>query len=91
MNDLRVSDFAAGEEYQVTAEGQTIVLRLDQVEALPRAVREAGGFRLEFVGPAEPMLEQAIHALTRDGERREIFIVPVARTADGVRYEAIFN
>lgn len=91
MTDLKVSDFAAGEDYGVeTAEGE-VVLRLDQVQALPQAVREAGGFRLEFVGPLAPFLPQATYPLTRDGERRDIFLVPVARDAAGIRYEAIFN
>jgi hypothetical protein len=91
MDDLKVSDFAPDQDYSVTSGGQTVVLRVDQVEELPRAVRTAGGFRLELVGPAEPMLPQATYALTRNGESRDIFLVPVARNTDGARYEAIFN
>ena len=91
MTDLTVSDFTAGEDYRVSSDGEEVVLRLDQVQALPRAVREAGGFRLEFVGPLAPYLPQATYGLVRDGARRDIFLVPVAREADGIRYEAIFN
>ena len=91
MPDLRVSDFAPGQEYGVAAGGQGVTLRVDKVQELPQAVREAGGFRLELIGPEAPMLPQATYALERDGEIREIFLVPVARSGTGTRYEAIFN
>ncbi|TFI57766.1 hypothetical protein E2493_13130 [Sphingomonas parva] len=90
MSDLTVDDFAVGEDYSVGA-AEGLVLHLDLVQPLPQAVREGGGFRLEFVGPTAPVLPQAIYALSRDGEQRDIFLVPVARDARGVRYEAIFN
>ena len=91
MSDLTAADFAEGEDYAVGAQGEGVTLRLDRVEAVPGAPRPSGGFRLEFVGPGDPVLPQAIYPLVRDGETREIFIVPVARDAKGVRYEAIFN
>lgn len=48
-------------------------------------------FSLVFLGPDEPLLPQAIYTL-RHGELGvlEIFVVPIARDGDGVRYEAIF-
>jgi hypothetical protein len=48
-------------------------------------------FSILFRGPAEPMLPQRIYRLQHEAiGTLEIFIVPVARDADGVRYEAIF-
>ena len=91
MTDLTVSDFAAGEHYRTAVNGAEVTLRLERVDPLPNAVREAGGFRLEFLGPAEPMLTQATYSLRGDHEPREIFIVPISRDSAGIRYEAIFN
>ena len=49
-------------------------------------------FSLIFVGPGEPMLPQAIYALTHaDLGVLEIFVVPIAGDAEGVRYQAIFT
>jgi len=94
MAGLRLEDFAhlIGETWDIDAgDGRSVPLRLDVAEALPRAVRPEGGFRLEWVGPAEPLLPQANYRFTRDGGACEMFIVPVAREAAGLRYEAIFN
>jgi hypothetical protein len=56
---------------------------------------DAGGirtpFRLLFRGPSEPALPQRIYRLEHEAiGALEIFIVPVARDAAGVHYEAIF-
>lgn len=91
MADLTVSDFAAGEDYELPVGDGAVRLVVDRVEPLKHAIRAGGGFRIEFLGPAEPILPQAIYAFRRNGETREIFIVPVAKDADGVRYEAVFN
>ena len=91
MSDLTVADFAEGQVYAVGPAEDEVTLRLDRVEAVAGAPRPAGGFRLEFVGPEAPVLPQATYPLVRDGETREIFLVPVAREASGIRYEAIFN
>jgi hypothetical protein len=49
-------------------------------------------FSLVFLGPGEPMLPQAIHVLRHAGLGvLEIFLVPIERGDDGVRYEAIFT
>lgn len=49
-------------------------------------------FTVTFAGPLEPQLEQATYAF----EHAELgsfplFIVPVSREADGMRYEAVFG
>ena len=91
MPDLAASDFAPGQEYRVGSDDEAVTLRVDKVEVLPQAVREAGSFRLELTGPENPPLEQATYRMTREDETREIFIVPIAREAGAMRYEAVFN
>lgn len=49
-------------------------------------------FSLIFVGPDEPLLPQAIYELRHESLGvLQIFVVPVARDAVGVRYQAIFT
>jgi hypothetical protein len=49
-------------------------------------------FRLEFHGPADPAVAQAIVPLDHPVMGRlDLFLVPLARDAAGTRYEAIFN
>jgi hypothetical protein len=91
MADLTVGDFTAGTVFEVPGEVAGVPLRLERVEELPRAAREAGAFRLEFSGPAEPLLPQAIYPFEVSGSVHGIFIVPLAQDGRGTRYEAIFN
>lgn len=93
MRDLTWDEFreAAGARYEVEGPEGCVGLTLDVAQPLANSVREGGGFRLEFIGPASPILPQAIYRFTGDGsEPFEIFIVPVAADPGGVRYEAIF-
>lgn len=90
MTALRLSDFPAGTVYDVGAGGAVFPLTLDKVQALSDSGREGGSFRLEFLGPDEPILPQAIYRFASGGAEHEIFIVPIARGAGGVRYEAVF-
>ena len=49
-------------------------------------------FSLIFRGPPEPLLSQAIYALQHAGlGTLEIFVVPIARDAERVSYQAIFT
>ena len=91
-DNLSLDDFcdAVGERFDVEADGESHSLELIEASALPPSAREGGSFRLEFRGPFEPILPQAIYAFRRAGEAREIFIVPIARDAEGTRYEAVF-
>jgi hypothetical protein len=91
VTTLVLSDFEAGTVYDVIA-GETVYpLALDKALALSDSGREGGSFRLEFVGPGEPVLPQATYRFRSDGAAgHEIFIVPVGRDAKGVRYEAVF-
>jgi hypothetical protein len=81
---------AVGTAYRVDHGESAVELTLDQAAEIASAGREAGSFRLEFVGPANPLLPQAIYSFWRGDELFEIFIVPIAQDRQGSRYEAIF-
>lgn len=53
---------------------------------------ERRSFSLIFRGPPEPQLAQATIPLRHATlGTMEIFVVPIGRDADGVRYEAVFG
>jgi hypothetical protein len=72
-------------------EAPDMTLALTQVEPLAMSQRNGGGFRLEFTGPTDPALPQGLYLLESVQSQAEIFIVPVARDAATLTYEAIFN
>jgi hypothetical protein len=90
MTVLRLSDFLAGTVYDVGAGDAVLPLTLAKAQALSDSGREGGSFRLEFLGPDEPILPQAIYRFASGEAEHEIFIVPIARGDGGVRYEAVF-
>jgi hypothetical protein len=90
VDDLKVSDFAIGDSFEVQAGDAVHALVVEDVKELPRAARDAGSFRLLFRGPAQPLLPQATYTLKCSRRSDDIFIVPVSADADAVRYEAIF-
>ena len=92
MRDLTMIDFSEtlGESFEVEAGESRLPLKLDRVEELRASGRPGGSFRLEFLGPLEPVLPQSIYPFERGGERFDIFIVPIAKEAGGMRYEAVF-
>jgi hypothetical protein len=77
---------------------QSIELELSEVttpKRLPATERKPGSyesFSLIFQGPAGPLLPQRIYTLERpDCGPSELFLVPIARDANGIKYEAVFN
>lgn len=71
---------------------------LSEDEAVDLAVHatKASGdprpFTVTFSGPLDPQLDQATYAVEHpELGRFPLFIVPVSRDADGMRYEAIFG
>lgn len=95
LGELTLSTFEplVGDRFTVDAKtpaGLEVVL-----ESATAAGAWPGGrdpFSLLFLGPGEPLLPQATYALRHAGLGvLEIFLVPIARAADGVRYEAIFT
>ena len=92
MSDLSLDHFSGGvgQAFGLRVGDGAVDLILDRAEPMSRSVREAGAFRLEFVGPADRLLPQGIYPFDVGGEEHDIFIVPIAREAAGFRYEAIF-
>jgi hypothetical protein len=90
---VTLETFAAivGDTFAV-GEGEAVDLELTEARALAadeNAPRPS--FALTFRGPGEPLLPQATYAFRHSTlELLEIFIVPVARDADGSTYEATF-
>ncbi|MEA2478366.1 MAG: hypothetical protein QOJ07_288 [Thermoleophilaceae bacterium] len=101
LDRLTVDSFrpAVGQPFVLDLDGVARV-ELELVEARTHvpdapaldANRSRSPFSLVFRGPAEPVLPQRIyrieHAVTGP---LELFIVPVARDADGMSYEALFG
>lgn len=101
LDKLTVDDFrpAIGQAFTIDAgDGRRIDLTLTEARTIdPGAAPtdDAGHrapFALDFRGPAEPTLPQAIYRLENDAlGALELFIVPVARSEAGTDYEAIFT
>ena len=91
--DLSLKDFDGfvGEAYDIVFADGTIPVVLEKAQELPRSMRDAGAFRLEWRGPNEPILAQAIYRFQRGEQLFDMFIVPVGRDPSGTLYEAIFN
>ncbi|MFZ5643696.1 MAG: DUF6916 family protein [Bacillota bacterium] len=67
-----------------------------QLKLVQAHLKESGPvqvqFSLLFQGPDQPLLAQGIYLFNHQQlEALEIFIVPVGRDKDGIRYEAVFN
>lgn len=82
--------------FAVTTPAGSVPLRLVSVttreQHVPGAPQDWTPFTLHFVGPVEPMLDQRTWQLAHDATGPlEIFLVPIARDADGTRYEAVFG
>jgi hypothetical protein len=92
MQDLAWAEFSGteGSVFRVDIDGGELELTLERASELPPSGRPQGSFRLEFRGPSDPLLPQAIYRFHRGDESAEIFIVPVERDARGALYEAIF-
>ncbi|HEV2817863.1 MAG TPA: hypothetical protein VGW40_11670 [Allosphingosinicella sp.] len=87
-----LDDFSGwvGQSFAVPVGGHRLMLTLEAAEELRGSARDAGGFRLQFLGPAELMLDQGIFPFEIEAERFELFIVPIGRDQRGTRYEAVF-
>jgi hypothetical protein len=91
--ELSLADFEGfvGEPHDIVFADGTVPVVLEKAEGLPRSLREAGAFRLEWRGPAEPSLVQSTYRFRRGERLFDMFIVPVGRDSGGTLYEAIFN
>ena len=93
MRALTWDDFAdaAGTVYEVAAGEARFELKLVQAVDIPVSDRAGTAFRLDFVGPVDPILPQAIYPFRNGEDAFEMFIVPIARDNAGTQYEAIFT
>jgi len=98
LADLTVEHFQplVGQPFRLTLTdgvGVTAELKLQAAEARgAKAFDKRLPFRLEFTGPAQPAIGQALVGLENDAlGRLDIFIVAVAGDAETRTYEAIFT
>lgn len=74
------------------SECEGLALVLSEVEPLDAAVPDERRFSLIFTGPLTPTLTQATYTLEHAVlGSLAIFLVPIARDARGMQYQAIFN
>jgi|SRR5215213_8873887 len=81
-------------KFRVASE-QPIELELTEVKGYLSKEHEQSGmerFSIFFNGPRDPFLPQHVYALEHERMGAfELFLVPLARDENGVRYEAVFN
>lgn len=87
---------AADQEFDVFVGEATVTMTLVSIEQLPiqaGMVREA--FSLIFKSANPVVLPQRIYWMRNrnlaDAQKVEVFIVPIGRDPDGIRYQAVFN
>jgi hypothetical protein len=92
VDDMHFSHFSdrVGKSFEVAAQGHRLSLTLDAAQELPGSPRPGGAFRLEFLGPHDPVLDQGIFPFEIDKDRFELFVVAIGRDTKGTRYEAVF-
>ena len=81
----------AGASFALKTDGISIQLLLEQVVQSPQAPTGYACFSAEFIGPAQPVLPQATYCLIGEDVEMELFLVPIERLSQGIRYQAIFN
>jgi hypothetical protein len=92
VSDMHFSHFSGrvGKSFDVAVGGHLLSLTLEAAQGLPGSPRPGGAFRLEFLGPPDPMLQQGTFPFEIDEDRFELFVVAIARDMRGTRYEAVF-
>jgi hypothetical protein len=98
LDQLQLSSFQPllGQRFGLHAEAEAAT-PLDLVLVEANALAHGDGrprtpFSLVFRGPASPVMPQRIYRLEHEALGiLDLFLVPVGRDAQGVRYEAIFT
>ena len=92
ISDMAFSHFSdrVGQGFDVDVGADRVSLTLQAAQELPGSPRPGGAFRLEFVGPPEPVLQQSTYGFENGNDRFEIFVVAIGRDMKGMRYEAVF-
>jgi hypothetical protein len=83
-------DAAVGATFEIELADRSLPVVLERLVSLPGSPREGGAFRIEWRGPAEPILPQSIYRFRRGVDAWDMFIVPVSGGPEGALYEAIF-
>jgi hypothetical protein len=94
LTSLTADDFSARrqDKFALSAPVGTLDLVLTEVETLGGASIGRQPFSVRFVGPAKPILPQAIYRLENPTMGvLEIFLVPLGPRDGGMRYEAVFT
>ncbi len=99
MHTPTLDDFAPlrGERFALTADpapgSSPLSAELLEASALPQApLNGRQAFSLIFTGPPAPVLPQRTYQLAHPQlPPLDVFLVPVAADAAGVRYQAIFS
>jgi len=95
MNALNFDYFTAavGERFDMCGGDESLPVQLVEASPLADSGREGGSFRLEFLGPAAPVIAQGTYSFRRGGDAddaNDIFVCPIGRDEAGTRYEAVF-
>jgi len=94
LDSLHYEDYAAHVNSKFTTQlrdASIIELELTQVEEKPASPRQEQ-FALTFRAPSGAPVEQQIFTLQHEQLGSGImFLVPIAKDANGVTYEAVFN
>lgn len=90
--DFRGLDAPLTVELRVGGEAATVALSVDSVDDLPSHRYREAPFSLVLRGPRSPALPQGTYRVghPRLGEV-QLFLVPIAQDAQGMRYEVTFN
>ena len=92
VTDMQFDHFSGrvDESFDVAVGGHELSLILETAQEIPGSPRPGGSFRLEFLGPLDPVLDQGIYPFAIGEDRFEIFVVAIGRNERGTRYEAVF-
>jgi len=88
-----LADFSArtGAIFHADRDGQAFELLLTSTQDILTTDQQTN-FSLEFVAPTDTPPEQGIYRLEDDElGSMDLFLVPVARDAEGLHFEAVFN
>lgn len=94
LSKATMADFEAFRDkpIRLTVNGESMALAITEVTPVSGPEREGGAFSVVFRGPAEPVVEQAIHHIEiENAGETALFIVPLGPDGTGMLYEAIFN
>jgi hypothetical protein len=94
LENLTRDDFAAciGSSFRLCPDqADGFDLLVEQVSEL-KTVEGQESFSVYFRGPGDRLVRQATYPMEHERlGRLEIFIVPISRDNEGIRYEALFN